>query len=243
MAETGHAKNLESIKFARDFAASWGIKYAPSNPFLLLTNLNNIIDDAEPALDEVIGAKTPYRNATAAAQDAFAPLNELITRVMNALKVSGASASIFEDGKTYSRKVKGQSKKPKAKDDPNSPDFDESEKANSTSQMSRTQRIENLDALISLLISNVLFNPNEIDLQTATLSALSADLKAKTAAVQSAFVVLSNKRAARDAVFYTDETGLVAVGNLFKRYVESFGRKSAEWNQVKGLKFEIIGRK
>lgn len=243
MSEQGHAKNLEHFKSARNFAVSWGAKYVPSNPILLLTNLNSIITAAEPALAEVTAAKTPYRNATAAAQDAFAPLSELITRVMNALKVSGVPASVIEDAKTYSRKIKGQSKTPKPQDDPNTPEFDESAAANSTSQMSRTQRIENLAALISLLKSQTLYAPNETDLKVATLEALLDDLQAKTDAVQAAFVALSNKRAARDAVFYTKGTGLVDVGRLFKNYVESFGRKSPEWLQIKPLQFKEIKRK
>jgi len=243
MSEQGHAKNLEYFKTARGYAVSWGAKYAPSNQLLLEANLNSIIAAAEPALDEVTDAKTPYRNATAAAQDAFDPLSELITRVINSLKSSGVAASVVEDAKTYSRKIKGQRKKPRPQDDPNSPDFDESPKANSVSQMSRTQRIEFLDQLISLLESQVLYNPNEIDLKTTTLAALSADLKAKVDAVQTTFIALSNKRAARNAIFYAKGTGLVAVGNLFRSYVVSFGTKSPEWLQVKDLEFKVIGRK
>jgi hypothetical protein len=106
--------------------------------------------------------------------------------------------------------------------------------------MSRTQRIENLDSLISLLRSQTLYVPNERELKVETLLALSADLKAKTAAVQTTFIALSNARVARDAIFYTDKTGLVAVGKLFKEYVGSFGRKSPEWNQIKDLEFTIV---
>jgi hypothetical protein len=243
MSEQGHAKNLEHFKSGRTFATSWQAKYAPTNPLLLLTNFDSIISAAEPALDAVTVAKTPYRNATAAAHDAFKPLSELITRVMSALKVSGVPDSVVEDAKTYARKIKGQSKSPKPKDDPNSPNFDESARANSSSQMSRTQRIENLDALISLLESQPLYKPNEADLRTAALADLSADLKAKTAAVQETFVPLSNALAARDGIFYANKTGLVAVGRLFKEYVESFGRKSPERMQVKGLVFKEIKRK
>jgi hypothetical protein len=240
MSEQGHVKNLENLKRARDFAVSWGVKYKPSNPLAEVANLVAVINAAEPSLADVQAAKTPYRNAVAAAQDAFAPLSERITRVMNALKASGVPDSVVEDAKTYSRKIKGQRASAKPADDPASPNFDESEKANSVSQMSRAQRIESLDALISLLGSQTLYNPNESGLTVADLTDYSSDLKAKTEAVQTAFVTLSNQRAARDAIFYTDTTGLVDVGNLFKRYVESFGRNSPEWSQVKGLKFTVV---
>ena len=45
--------------------------------------------------------------------------------------------------------------------------------------MSRTQRVENLDALILLLESVGLYDPNEPDVQTATLKNISIDLKTK----------------------------------------------------------------
>ncbi|MCW5959361.1 MAG: hypothetical protein KIS76_04310 [Pyrinomonadaceae bacterium] len=77
MSETGHAINVESLKTARDFAVSWKAKYQPSNPIIAVQSMNDAIAAAEPALDNVIAAKTPYRNATAAAQDAFDPLNQL----------------------------------------------------------------------------------------------------------------------------------------------------------------------
>ena len=242
MSEQGHIKNLENFKKEHHFAVSWGAKYAPTNTLLDIDKMATQIAVAETSMDAIITARTPYRNNVAAAQDAFAPFNELVTRIVNAMKGAGIAASVIEDAKTYTRKIKGQRKTPKPKDDPNSPDFDESEKANSVAQLSRTNRIENFEALLDLLGSQSLYNPNESDLKLTALSAYLADLKAKTEAVQESFVNLSNKYADRDAVFYDEETGIVAVGTLFKRYVESFGRNSAEWNQVKGLKFKKIGR-
>jgi hypothetical protein len=240
MSEQGHHKNLENFKKERDFAVSWGAKYAPTNPLLLAGKYNTVIIAAEAALDAVINAKTPYRNATAYAQDAFEPLNALITRVINALKSAGVPDSVIEDAKTYSRKIKGQKKTENSKTDPNSPDFDASAKANSASQMSRASRIEFLDNLISLLESQELYKPNEADLTVETLTALSADLKAKTDAVQTAFVALSNARAARNVIFYTKITGLIYIGRVFKIYVKSFGTDSSEWNQIKDLEFRDI---
>lgn len=243
MSEQGHAKNFENLVKARDFAAGWGTKYKPSNPLLSLVNLDKLIGEAVTALDNVQTARTPYRNATAAAEDGFAPLSKLITRVMKALKVSGAPDSIIADADTYARKIRGRSKSPAATDDPNTPNVNESERSHSASQMSRTQRVENLDSLVLLLESNNLFAPNEDELKTSTLNGLSTDLKAKMTGLQNTFVPFSNKLNDRDGVFYTKGTGVVDVGKLFKGYVESFGRDSAEWNQIKNLEFKEIKRK
>jgi hypothetical protein len=244
MSEQGHAKNLEHFTTGRNYAVSWGAKYAPSNPLLALTFMNAKIAAAESVADELQETRTPYRNATAAAQDAFAPLSELITRVMRALKVSGVPASFIEDAKTYARKIQGRRAAPAAQDDPNTPDVDESAASHSASQMSRTQRTEALDALNLHLESNTLYKPNETPLKLATLKSVSIDLKGKTEAVQTTFVPYSNKLGERDEIYYEEAEGIVTIGSLFKDYVlAAFGRDSAEWNQVKDLKFKTYKRR
>lgn len=242
MSEQGHAKNLENLKKARDFAVSWGARYAPTNPVLLLTNFNTIIPAAETVADGLQGARTPYRNATAAAEDAFDPLSKRITRVMNALRISGVPESVVEDAETYSRKIQGRRKSPAAEDNPETPVVNESHNSHSASQMSRAQRIENLDSLVSLLQSNDFYKPNEVELKTATLVDLSTDLKAKTTAVSTTFVPYSNKLGERDGIYYGEGTGIVAVGKMFKLYVQTFGRDSIEWGQVKDLEFKSYAR-
>ena len=162
MAEQGHAKNLENLKKARDFATSWGTSYAPTNPVLALANMNSVITAGETVADELQAARTPYRNATAAAEDAFDPLSKLVTRVMNALRISGVSDSVVEDAETYSRKIQGRRKEPAPEDDPSTPNVNEGQNSHSASQMSRAQRIENFDSLVSLLQSNdTFYKPNE----------------------------------------------------------------------------------
>lgn len=244
MAEQGHAKNLENLKKARDFATSWGASYAPTNPVLALANMNSVITAGETVADELLAARTPYRNATAAAEDAFDPLSKLVTRVMNALRISGVSESVVEDAETYSRKIQGRRKTEAPQDDPNTPNVNEGQNSHSASQMSRAQRIENFDSLVSLLQSNdTFYKPNETDLKVATLVDMSADLAAKTQAVQTTFVPYSNKLGERDDVYYADGTGIVAIGKLFKLYVQAaFGRDSAEYAQIRDLEFKSYER-
>ena len=239
MSEKGHAKNLENLKKERDFALSWGAAYAPTNPVLLLTNLNAVIAAAEAVADDLQAARAPYRNATAAAEEAFEPLSKRVTRVMNALAVSGVSANVVEDARTYARKIQGKRATPAAVDDPATPDVDESQQSHSASQMSRTQRIENLDALVLTLETQTTYNPNEPELKLEALQDLSADLKTKTQAAQTAFVAFSNALGDRDEIYYADATGVVTIGNLFKKSVQAaFGSDSVEYNQVKGLEFK-----
>jgi hypothetical protein len=244
MAETGHAKNVEYLKKARDFAVSWGSKYAPTNPNLLIAAINNLIENADNMLDAVQTNKTPYRNATSACEEAFAPLGKLTTRIIKSLQASGVSALVIEDAKTYSRKILGQRKTAKKVVDPNNPAVNESPTTHSTSQMSRVQLIEHFDSLRSLSEAQDVYKPNEADLKTNSLQEYSENLKAKTQTVGTSFVEFSNSLKTRDDVLYDDEVNVVAIGKLFRIYVESaFGRGSNEWNQVKGLVFKSYSRK
>lgn len=242
MAESGHVVNVENLKTARDFAVSWGANYAPSNPLLVVASMSALITSADAALDDVIVKRTPWRNATADADDVFDPLSKLVTRIMKMLRGSGASESVIEDAETYARKIQGRRAEPKPPDDPSTPG-DESAVSISASQMSRDQRIENFDKLIDLLESEPLYDPNEVDLQTATLNTLSNDLKTKTNGVGTTFVPYSNSLAGRDDVLYLNDNNVVKVGKLFKIYVEAaFGRTSTEWLQIKGLEFRDYRR-
>lgn len=243
MAETGHAINVANLHKAVQIATGWGAKYQPSNPLISIVNMTAAATAADNSLDDVQTKITPYRNATAAADDAFDPLSKLTTRVVKAMKAQGIAASAVEDANTYARKIKGKRATPKKKDDPSTPNVDESKSSVSASQMSRTQRIEHFDSLNSMLASQSLYKPNEVDLKLATLTAYSNDLKAKTEAVTTTFVPFSNSLADRDQVLYINDDSIVNTGKLFRTYVESaFGRTSNEWNQVKGLVFKDLSR-
>lgn len=243
MADTGHAINVANLHTAVQIATGWGAKYKPSNPLISIASMTAAATAADNSLDDVQTATTPYRNATASADDAFEPLSKLTTRVVKAMRAQGIAASVIEDANTYARKIKGQRATPKKKDDPSTPTVDESKASVSASQMSRTQRIEHLSSLNSVLGSQPLYAPNEDDLKMSTLKAYATDLKAKTEAVTTTFVPFSNSLSARDEVLYTNDDSIVNIGKLFRTYVEAvFGRPSNEWNQVKGLMFRDLRR-
>lgn len=244
MPETGHIKNVENLQKAVNFAAGWGGNYQPSNPILAVGAMTALVTAGGGQIDGVQTNRTPYRNATAAVDDAFKPLSNLTRRIMKAAKAQGVPASVIEDADTYARKILGERKTPAKVDDPATPDVDESQQSYSASQMSRTQRIENFESLRLLLEAQPLYKPNEVEFQIATLQTLTADLTAKTAAVDTTFVPYSNAMASRDDVLYINADSVYTTGTLFKAYVDyAFGRGSTEWNQIKGLTFRDLRRK
>jgi hypothetical protein len=84
------------------------------------------------------------------------------------------------------------------------------------------------------------YEPNETELQVATLTDYSTRLKGANTAVINAATPLSNARIARDEALYADETGLVALAALVKKYVKSvFGGDSPQYRQISGLQFTV----
>jgi hypothetical protein len=244
MAESGHIKNVENLRRARDFGSGWGGSYQPSNAMLDIGAMTALLAGADGVIDGVQSATTPYRNATAACEDAFDLMSPLTTRVMKAAKSMGIADSVMEDAQTFSRKIKGQRKTPAKKDDPSTPDIDESKESHSASQMSRTQRIEHFDNLRFLFEAQPDYKPNEVDLKTDSLKTYSDGLKDKMTTINSTFVPYSNSLASRDDILYINNENVVKTGRLFKTYVEgAFGRSSTEWQQVKGLEFKDMRRK
>jgi hypothetical protein len=70
----------------------------------------------------------------------------------------------------------------------------------SSSQLSFDNRIDNLDKLINLLGSIPEYNPNETELQVASLTTLLEDLRTKNDAAIDATTPLSNARIARNNI-------------------------------------------
>ena len=180
--------------------------------------------------------KAPWTVVVNDRQNLFADLRPLMTRIVNSFAASGAPKNAVDDAKGLKRKVDGVRTKALAKDSPDTPD-DESQ-GNSVSQRSYTQLVEHFDNLRELLDSSGTYAPNETELQLATLNTYSTALKGANTAVINATTPLSNARIARDEELYADDTGLVDLAGLVKKYVKSlFGADSPQYGQLSALDF------
>ena len=238
--ETSHAKNVANFEDLISFCTGYGATYNPSKATIKLPALNTLYTNAKTSLSTINSILPASTNAINAREIVFAPLNKLITRVINALDSSNVPKQVVADAKTVSRKIQGKraSKKIATVVDNPATLENESQKSISASQMSFDNRIENMDKLIQLLTSQAGYAPNEIDLKIVTLTTLLADMKAKNTAVINALTPLSNARIARNNLLYTTGTGLVDLAGEVKKYVKSvFGATSPQYKQVSGLKF------
>ncbi len=235
MSETGHARNIERFVQLINFVDGYGADYNPSNTAITLAALNAVKTQADLKMDTVTDEMSTWKMAVNDRQEAFDGIRKLATRIINNFEASGAPQKDIDDARTFKRKLDG-ARAETLVDDPNTPE-DESQ-GNSVSQQSYTQLVEHFDNMLAVITISGTYNPNEVDLQPATLSAFSADLKTQNANVAAAAVPFSNARIARNETLYAEGTGLVDLALLVKKYVKSiYGTDSPQYAQISGLEF------
>jgi hypothetical protein len=241
--ETGHAKNVANFKELLSYLKSYGTAYNPSKASLVLTELMSLLTSANASLEAVNSAHPAYSNAVASREAAFAPLNKLVTRAVNALKATDTSDQVDSNARTLARKIQGKRSSSKKTDEEKMTLAQEGREIIeiSSSQMSYDNRLDNFDKFIKLLASVTLYSPNEVDLKVSTLVTVYNDLKQKNTDVVTAAIPLSNARIARNQILYKANTGLVDISVDTKTYIKSlFGATSPQYRQVSKLTFSSI---
>ncbi len=234
--EVGHAKNVANFQDLIVFVEGYGQSYNPSKTSLTAEQLTALHSTANSSLQTVINLNTAYNDAVNSRIEAFANLRPLSTRLINALEATDASQEKIDDAKGFNRKIQGQRASKEEKPlDPNQP----VPKKISASQQSYDQLIQHFEGLISVLASEPSYAPNETELQITSLQAKAQDLRDKNNQVATAYTAVSNARLERNRILYQENTGLVDTALDVKKYVKSlFGASSAEYNQIKGIKFK-----
>lgn len=227
---TGHAINVANFEILVADITSLGATYNPSKESLTLAALNPQLEAAKQALADLHAAEPAYRIAVDNREAAFKPFNKLISRVHLAVKVSDVSSEFEATVMTLIRLLKGRRAKAITED---------SEATHvSASHMGYDERIENFDKLIKLLASVPAYAPNEPDLKVTALTELYNEFVTLNTAVFTTEIPFNNARIQRNEILYTQNTGLVAVGNDVKLYIRSvFGNGSPQYNAIKNLKF------
>lgn len=243
ISETGHAKNLANFDELAVRAAGLGSGYNPILECIKCNSMKAKSVSAHDAINAVKAALPVWSNAIAAREKAFAVLNSIVTRVVNALIGSGADQKIVANARTIARKINGARAKRKltAEEKQALKDQGQAVAEISSSQMSYDNRIDNLNGLVHLLESIPGFEPNEPDLKPAALRAYVEDLRNKNNAVVLAADPLKSARILRNQVLYDEKTGLVATALMAKAYIKSvFGASNPVYKSISSLTFRKI---
>ncbi|UKT65827.1 hypothetical protein [Pedobacter mucosus] len=239
--ETGHAKNVANFETLISFVTGYGAAYNPSNVAIQLTGLQTKAANAKTATENLNNLLAIYSTLVAARRDAFEPLSKLSTRVFNSLKASSASQSNIDSAETNHRKLQGRRASPKLTEEEKQSliAVGKEVKQISVSQQSFDSQLDSLDKQIKLLSVIPAYAPNEVELQTATLTNLHTDLTQKNRATINQITTLSSARIARDEEMYNVEIGLIVVALDTKNYAKSlFGVSTPQYKQISSLPFK-----
>ena len=230
--EKGHAKNIANANLLNTFIIELGTVYNPSNPKLLLANLQTIYSNSFSHQEAVNTLVAPYSVAVDGREIIFKPLNRELTKLRKAYKATESVTQVqLEDFMTIVRKLKGLKK---SKDNPK-----EEENSYSTSQMSYDQRTNTMDSLISLLQNTPNYNPNENEYKIVTYQAKKASMLQATQAVADTFVPLNSARNTRNNTLYNSDDNLVDTFNKAKDYLFTIlDSSSVQYKAISKIKFK-----
>ncbi len=236
MAESVDGQLLSEFRKMIDFCMA-DANFNPPNVILQIAQLEAKYAAGLAVVSDVSAQIAPFKVAVNERQQAFDGIGGYGVRVRNMTKASGASAEMLADMLTYTRKLRGSRAGVAPIDNPDTPE-NEALNTHSVSQTSYAALVEHFRNLTNLAKNEPLYQSNETDLRTNSLDDYIVNLETKNTNVANKFVPLSNSRAGRDTLLYTNSDSVVDVALLVKAYVSAaFGKNSTLYGQLKSLKF------
>lgn len=215
--ETGHNKNVANFNSAIQVLVEMGSMYNPSNPALLLANLNPIQSSLSTAIATLNNKKPVYKNAVASREILMAELPSRLTMSLNFAKSTNISQTDKDNLSSQVKKMRGDRKLKAVNPDSTAGD------TISTSQMSYDSRIANLDTYISQLASYEYYIPNETIIQIANFQNYHQQLTTSSSLVNSAGNGLITGRKNRNDILYHNDTNIIQLIKEIKAYLKSLG--------------------
>ena len=183
--ETGHAKNVANLGIMISRLQGFGTRYNPNNTLIKIPNLQTAFNSGGSTLTAVTTSKPAFTNAVNTRKQLFDDMEKLSTRGINAFDATqGVTKALVDDAKTYLRKIR-RARKNKKVVAPPPPDaiIPATEKQISVSQQSYDLQVEHFNKFVTLIASIPGYNPNEAELQIASLQATETQLRAANDAV------------------------------------------------------------
>jgi len=254
---SGHAINVDNFQKLTNAVTDMGADYQPTNGLYLLTALTALLTLCKAGLQGVIAPFAAYNRVVSERAALYAPLNKLVTRLLNMFYSTEAPKQVKDLAKTKADQIRGVDNRPKpdkdketppptedadtpSKDDDDSNDSKENKEDNqhSVSQQTFVQRADNFATFIGILAAEPSYAPNEGDLKVVALQALLARMVALNNDADLAYRALKKARNTRDESLYTELTGLVDVALGVKTYVKgAFGTDHPFFKAIKSLRF------
>lgn len=233
-------QNVDNMEVLTERVSTFQPGYDPAESRLSISNQKMVRGSGNEVLLGVISAESACDNTTAARTAAFDALDHLITRVINALRISDVEEQTITQGEAIVRELRHQrasTNRPPAKTAEGA-ETAETAKTNKLRTGSFNTKIENFMKFIVLLSTIPAYKPNEGDLTIDSLNAKLENLKLVNSASKTAEAKVDAARRQRDIVLYAPKTGLVDIAMDSKLYVKSaYGATSPQYKSISGILF------
>lgn len=220
--------------------------YNPSRIEFTVVSLEELKSNGEVVIAGWVLADNVHQNSISARNLSFINFDGIITRSINALRISGASEQTIKQAEAFVRDLRGGRASDKLTDAEiaEAKENGEELKSNTVHNSNIDSRIENFKRYVQFLSLEGKYNPNEADLRIEALNNYLLDLKAENDNYNSTDAALNASRMVRDTVLYTDTSGLVDIAQGVKLYTKSaFGANSPEYKSISDIKFSKPNKK
>lgn len=235
---TGHAKNVANFETAIITVTNLGAVYNPSQPLILPAALQTKLAAAKEALQAVDLAEAAKKIAVNSRAAEFEDLDKLAVNIKRTAEVDVNDAAFTADLASIVRRMRGERSGDAPADNPETAGIDESSATHSVSARGYDNQVAYFADLIALLNTQPAYNPNDTDVQMATLAAKLAALQSKNNAAKATAAALGTALDARDEVIYNPDTGVLKLVKLIKtQLARKPGTDSAAYQQIVALEF------
>ncbi len=233
-------QNVDNLDVLTGRVVTFQPMYDPSESRLSIPNQKQVKSSGDEALWSVTAAESDCDNTTSARTAAFGALDPLVTRVINAVRISDVPEQTIQQVESIVRElrnVRASGSTPPVITTEGT-ENGASPRTNKKRSGSYNTRIENFRKLIILLTTIAAYKPKENDLTIESLNNMLAALIMVNGAWNMAEAKADAARQQRDIVLYTARTGLVAIAMDSKRYVKSaYGARSSQFKSISGITF------
>ncbi len=229
-------QKLQAFNELIGFCTGLGGKYNPGRQNLRIENLQVHLEAVRQVLEKVKGTKVHFINEVNERKQVFAQLPALSSNVLRAMIASGTSAERLSSARMLVKSILGKVKSAPV-EIPKEGTSSEGEIAKRSSlSMSYLSKVDAFSALVKMVASEPLYQPNEPELNLDGLMKKLAELEAIQQRVSEARLQWSNARTQRDNKLSGHEDSLYELARMVKNYLRSIlGFNSIEFVQVKRI--------
>jgi len=233
-------QNVDNMELLIERVNTFQPGYDPAEVRLSISNQKQIKARGDEVLLGVNSAESFCNNSISARTNAFNTLDSLVTRALNALRISDITEQTIDQGASIVREIRNK----RASGINPSVEVEEGTqpvepvKSNKMHSGSFDAKIENFRRFIVLLSTIKAYRPKEPELMVDSLYAKLASLILVNSTVKTADARANAARTERDVVLYAAKTGLVKIALDSKLYVKSaYGSRSSQYKSIGGIVF------